>query len=418
MPSWPSRPKSTAEAAGVLAAPLAGLLAGALLVACAGDHSGAPSTRSIAMRELGHGDVETRFTAELDVRGHYAYTTTWRQRSNLPGDAVFVWDVTGDAPRLADSAILDGAVTTGDVQVSDDGALLAVATEYGGGSMALFSLADPAHPAPLSRFHSTDTDPGVHTATLARVNGTLYAFLCIDPTSTVSARLVVLSLADPAHPTQLAALPMGNPFVHDVFVREGLLFTALWDDGIAIWDIGGGGRGGAPGTPVRLSRTPTVGGHAHNIWWYHDPAANPSSDSARYAFVGEEEPGALGSSSGGDIHVLDVHDLGAPREVAFFHVDGAGTHNFSVDEPHGILYAAYYNGGVRVIDVRGALGACDASHRAADGRCDLAGEGRELAHGLLDKSPTYVWGVKYLPPYVFASDMLDGLWKLDAIARP
>jgi hypothetical protein len=49
---------------------------------------------------------------------------------------------------------------------------------------------------------------------------------------------------------------------------------------------------------------------------------------------------------------------------------------------------------------------------------DLAGEGRELAHGLLDKSPTYVWGVKYLPPYVFASDMLDGLWKLDAITRP
>jgi hypothetical protein len=38
-------------------------------------------------------------------------------------------------------------------------------------AMAVLSLADPAHPAPLSRFHSTDTDPGVHTATLARVNG-------------------------------------------------------------------------------------------------------------------------------------------------------------------------------------------------------------------------------------------------------
>ena len=73
---------------------------------------------------------------------------------------------------------------------------------------------------------------------------------------------------------------------------------------------------------------------------------------------------------------------------------------------------------MRAIDVRGALGTCDASHHAADGRCDLAGENRELAHGLLDKSPTFVWGVKYLPPYVYASDMLDGLWKLDAITRP
>ena len=154
------------------------------------------------------------------------------------------------------------------------------------------------------------------------------------------------------------------------------------------------------------------------FWWFHDPAANPSGDSARYAFVGEEEPGALGSSSAGDIHVLDVHDLSHPYEVAFFHVDGAGTHNFSVDEAQGILYAAYYNGGVRAIDIRGGLEGCDAGHRAPDGRCDLASQGRELAHGLLDKSPTYVWGVKFLPPYVYASDMLDGLWKLATISRP
>ena len=36
---------------------------------------------------------------------------------------------------------------------------------------------------------------------------------------------------------------------------------------------------------------------------------------------------------------------------------GAGAHNFSVDEAKGLLYAAYYNAGVRVLDVRGDLGA-------------------------------------------------------------
>ena len=45
------------------------------------------------------------------------------------------------------------------------------------------------------------------------------------------------------------------------------------------------------------------------------------------------------------------------REVAMA-PSHAGTHNFWVDEPSGILYAAYYNGGVRALDVRGDLGAC------------------------------------------------------------
>ena len=59
--------------------------------------------------------------------------------------------------------------------------------------------------------------------------------------------------------------------------------------------------------------------------------------------------------SSGDIHVVDVSDLAHPREVAFFHLDGAGTHNFWMDEAQQILYAAYYNGGVVALDVSGTL---------------------------------------------------------------
>ena len=46
----------------------------------------------------------------------------------------------------------------------------------------------------------------------------------------------------------------------------------------------------------------------------------------------KKDQARFGSSSSGDIHVVDVSDFAAPREVAFFHLDGAGTHNFSVDE--------------------------------------------------------------------------------------
>ncbi|HYJ79763.1 MAG TPA: hypothetical protein VEW03_09195, partial [Longimicrobiaceae bacterium] len=248
-----------------------------------------------------------------------------------------------------------------------------------------------------------------HTAELARVDGRLYAFLSVDPGHERPAQLVIVELSDPAHPVEVWARAMGRPLQHDVFVRDGILFTAQWHDGVAIWDIGGGGRGGSVSSPVQISTLQTEGGSVHNLWWYRDG----STGDRRWLFVGDERPG--GARYAGDVHVVDVSDLARPREVAFFHVEGAGAHNFSVDEEHGILYAAFYNGGVRALDVRGDLAACSAAERAPDGRCDLARMGREAGRGLHDAGrDLFVWGVHYRDGSLYASDMPNGLWKLDA----
>jgi hypothetical protein len=199
--------------------------------------------------------------------------------------------------------------------------------------------------------------------------------------------------------------------MHDALLRDGHLFLALWDDGLAIWDVGGAGRGGSPANPVPISQVRTVGGSVHNAWWFH----NPTTSSRRYVFVGEEGPANLFTSSTGDIHVVDISDIGSPREVAFYSVQGAGTHNFWMDEPAGVLYAAYYNGGVRALDVRGDLGTCAADQRAPDGRCNLGLMGRELATGLTGGQPVSIWSVQYSGGFVYASDMLSGLWKLDPV---
>jgi hypothetical protein len=251
----------------------------------------------------------------------------------------------------------------------------------------------------------------VHTAKFGRVNGALYAFLAIDP---APARLVVLDLADPREPREVLARTMGRPFLHDVFVRDGLLFTALWHDGLSIWDIGGAGNG-SPAAPRLLGTVQTANGSVHNVAWVQLPGGGGK----RYAWVGEEGPGGVaGAFSSGDVHVVDVTDLTRPVEVAFFSVPGAGTHNFAVDEAAGVLYAAYYNGGVRALDVRGDLGACTAAQRAPDGRCDLARMDRELARGLLDQGrDVYVWGVALEGGALYASDMPNGLWKLGTVAR-
>ena len=388
------------------------LICAILTLACGSDNPVTPVPGSKDLAVVGAGQVSERYTGEIWVQGNVAYTTTWGFRS-APGNAVKIWDVSGNVPTLIDSLIVPSASTLGDIQASDDGQLLIVATEFSPGSIMIYSLANPVKPQLISRYTTALTDPGVHTAEVQRVNGKLYAFLCIDPGSGSAARLVIVDLTDPAAPTQVFTAAMGSPYVHDVYVRDGILITALWNQGITIWDIGGVGSG-TVANPIVLGNVITIAGHAHNVWWFH----NALNGEKRYAFVGEEGPGAIGVSAGGDIHVVDVSNFASPREVAFFHVDGAGTHNFSVDESRGILYAAYYNGGVRAIDITGNLSSCADADKAQDGRCDLAKMGRELAHGPNGVGPVYIWGVQLLASRVYASDMLNGIWKLAPVPFP
>jgi hypothetical protein len=151
-----------------------------------------------------------------------------------------------------------------------------------------------------------------------------------------------------------------------------------------------------------------MNGNVHHLWWFHDPSAG----SKRYVFVGEEGPGVTGSSSSGDIHVVDISDIDNPREVAYYTLAGAGTHNFAMDEAAGILYAAYYNGGVRALDVRGDLGACPDAARASDGRCNLGLAGRVAGVALSDQMVS-IWGVALDGTKLYASDMLSGLFSFN-----
>ncbi len=406
------------------------LVAAFVLTGCQGDESPVDPTLPIvdpeprvvsAMTVTGRGSVNARYSAEVWARGNFAYTTTWGARGNpqVPGNAIFIWDVRG-APQLVDSVIVPSVRagtsvrTLGDVQVSDDGKLLVVPTELGPGSVEIYDLTDPVKPQSVARFTSPNITRGVHTCEVQRVNGRLYAFLSVNSSATHPSRLMIVDLSNPAEPTEVMFRDMGNPFIHDVFVRNGLLFTALWNDGMVIWDIGGGGKGGSLQNPIEVGRLVTKNGEAHNIWWFHDPVTAQK----KYVFVGEEGPGALLSSAAGDIHVVDISNPATPREVAFFSVPGAGTHNFSVDEARGYLYAAYYNGGIQVLDVRGDLGSCTAAQKDADGRCNLRLMNRLAATGLLDQNASaYVWGVMFLGSAVYASDMNNGIWKLAALTR-
>jgi hypothetical protein len=383
-----------------------------LAAACAGDPAdpdppGPPT--SAALPVLGHGPVTERFSAEVAAAEPWVYTTTWGNRGT-PGNALKIWNASGPMPMLHDSVIINVATTLGDVQISDDGALLVVATEgFPQGSLVIFDRSEPGQPRLLARHHTDNTRNGVHTVKLGRVAGTLHAFLSVNPTSTERGRLVILDLSDPTAPREVYAEQVAA-YIHDVFVRDGWLFTALWNEGMAIWDIGA--ATGSPAAPRLVGSVTTVNGRVHNIWWFH----NPLAPGKRYVFVGDEGPINLGVFSTGDIHVVDITDMTNPVEVAYYTLDGAGTHNFSMDEASGILYAAYYNGGVRALDVRGDLGACADTARAPDGRCDLRRMGREVGSALTSVpgvAPRAIWGVAFAGAHLYATDMLTGLYKLD-----
>ena len=363
----------------------------------------------------GQGIVGDRYTAELWVRGNTAYTTTWGTRTvndvQARGNAVKIWDVSATAPVLVDSLIVPDVATLGDIQTTADGRYLVVATEPTG-SIVIYDLQNPRKPELVSRFSDSEIANGVHTAEVQEVGGRQYAFLSIDPRGAERARLVIVDISTPSSPVVVFSRIMGSPSVHDVFVRDGILMTALWNDGVTIFDIGGGGRGGTVANPVELGNVKTVGGKAHNIFWYRDPV----TASRQFALVGEEGPASIPSSSQGDIHVLDVSDMTRPREVAFYTVAGAGSHNFSADEERGILYAAYYNGGVRALNIRGDLGTCTTAQKSTDGRCNLTKMNRELAKGPVGLSfPVFIWGVHFAAGKLYASDMLSGLFRLSTV---
>ena len=378
-------------------AALCGSLAG-----CGGEEGNGPDpVPEVNLRVAGGGNnVEDRYTSDLWVHGDHAYTGTWggaRRNGNL-GDVVKIWRLDGGgAPSLAGEIVVPRIGTVSDVEVSRDGQVLLFSAENDAGEgLYLYDVGDPESPQPLGH---VPVDNGVHTATLGEIDGRRYAFAARNPADPA---LLIYDVTDPADITLSATVPVPAHYgIHDTFVREGLAFVFAWNSGVIIYDVGNGLRGGSPSDPEEVGRlvpsdNGVEGGPAvHNGWWFH----NPVSGERRYLFLGQEGPGVVGSQASGDIHVLDVSDLAHPREVAFFRLNGAGAHNFWMDEARQILYAAYYNGGVVALDVSGQL------------EGDLAGRllGRLQPGGV---GITYTWGVQQANGWLYASDMLTGLWQI------
>jgi hypothetical protein len=383
---------------------VSGLVLLAALAECGGGDGGdggtGPPPGSSFQDQAGGDNVTDRFSSDLWVHGAWAYTGTWggAPRNGNRGDVVKIWSLdAAGAPTLVDSLKVPAINTVSDVQVSDDGALLVFSAERGtNAGLYVYDLTDPRTPTFRDSVLVAD---GLHTATLADIDGHRYVFAARNPKDPA---LIIYDITSPSAISVAATVPIPPAYgIHDTFVRDGLAFVFAWNTGVIIYDVGNRIVGGSPTQPKEVGRLLTAdngvsgGAQVHNGWWFHNPVRNEQ----RYLFIGQEGAGTIGSQSSGDLHVVDVADLAHPKEVAFFHLDGAGTHNFWVDESRQILYMAYYNGGVVALDVSGEL-AGDLSNRLI-AQIQPGGAG-----------DTYTWGVQLAGGSLYAIDMLSGLWQL------
>ena len=350
---------------------------------------------------VGHAPVRNVSTSDLWVwegadGRDYAITGTHSGHGST-----YWWDVTDPAnPVLTDSLVVD-ARTTNDVKVSEDGEICVISREGASNrrnGIVIVDCTDPRNVEVLSTFDDELTG-GVHN--LFIYEGHVYAV-------NNGVRFDVISIEDPTSPHRVGRFELDTPghAIHDIWIVDGIAYTSNWGDGVAVIDVGGGDRGGSPENPVEIARFRDIGGATHAAFPYRSPTGR------FYIFMGDEigAPAFDGQGPGtpefmaGYIHVVDFTDPENPEEVARYEVPEAGSHNMWIEDDR--LYAAFYQGGLRVLDISGEL------------KGNLYHQGREIAvykaydpDGVVANAP-FTWGPQMHKGNLFFAEYFSGMWAI------
>jgi hypothetical protein len=189
-----------------------------------------------------------------------------------------------------------------------------------------------------------------------------------------------------------------------------------------IVDVGNGKWGGTIQKPKLINVFPINSGH--EIYPYVQKSTGKT-----YLFIGDEEmnragrvwegtnyfaslgqSGGIAQTSGGYVHIVDATDPMNMKKVGRYHLEDYGAHDIIVEDD--ILYQAYYDGGVRVVDVSGEL------------LGNLANQNREIAvfksfdpKGLTSNA-SFVMNAMPWKGRVLFTDFNSGLWAAKLEPKP
>ncbi|HEX5215646.1 MAG TPA: Ig-like domain-containing protein [Vicinamibacterales bacterium] len=329
-----------------------------------------------------------------------------------------IFDITDLNNIVKTDSVKVDARTINDVTVSPD-ARYAVLSREGASNrvngVVILDLATPAHPKIASTF-DIELTGGVHN--MFATNDHLFAV-------SGGAKYVIINTEDLAKPVYVSEYRHPNARLHDLWVRDGIAYSAQGGVGTVVVDVGNGKWGGSLKNPKLINTVPINSGH--EIYPYVQ-----KSSGRTYLFIGDEEmnrrgrvwegtnyqlstpgggpppKGGIAQTSGGYTHIVDFTDPMNPRKVGRYQLEDYGSHDIIVEND--VLYQAYYDGGVRVVDVSGML------------LGNLYDQGREIAvfkpydpEGYTANAP-FVMNAMPWKGHVLFTDFNSGLWcgKLEA----
>ncbi|MEE2885794.1 MAG: Ig-like domain-containing protein [Planctomycetota bacterium] len=349
---------------------------------------------------VGHGPIFDVHTSDLWVwegadGRDYCVTGTWGGN----GEAIF-WDVTNPAKMERVATVKVDARTVNDVKVSENGRICVISREGASNrknGMIVLDVTNPRSPKRLSTFTKNLTG-GVHNVFIDK--NYVYAL-------SAGRRYDVIDIRDPEVPYRVGSyeLTTARHSIHDVWVTDGIAYSSNWSNGIHLVDVGNGIKGGSPSKPVKIAS------YAYPSGWNHAAFPYRSKATGKFYVIAGDETFPFGLSTNnkptyarGWFHFIDFTDLDNPQEIARYEVPEAGTHNLWVEGD--VLYGAYYNAGVRVVDISGEL------------MGDLYRQGREIAFyipthhkGRVPNAPM-TWGPQPYKGHIFFTDWNSGLWAI------
>jgi hypothetical protein len=370
----------------------------------------------------------SRFSTEevwLHQDGKHAYLG-----SGSGGDVLYAIDISDPSNPTVTDSVITNTRRVNDVMTFPDGKFLVFTREGASdrkNGIVICSIDDPAHPKVIAEFTDGVTG-GVHSIFVNKQDkfGT-FLYLTNDGTGA----LHILDVNDPYHPKEVArwkteGRPDAGRSLHDIDIRDGMLYASYWNDGLVVLDIGNGIKGGSPSNPKLVSQfkydlnalykqVEVDGGPGfirgtHTAWRHKN-----------YVFIADEvfpasyPKGTKDAAAGrayGRLQVIDVSDITKPKSVAWYEPEYGGVHNVWVLGD--TLYMGAYNAGFRVFDISGEL------------RGDLRAQGREIGHlntADMDghvKNSAMTWGVVVNPKdgLAYVNDDNNGLWVVRIEPKP
>jgi hypothetical protein len=344
----------------------------------------------------------------------YVLVGTWG------GDGyALVFDITDMDHIVKTDSVRVDARTINDVTVSPDGRYGVLSREGASNrvnGVVILDLADPAHPKVASTFDQELTG-GVHN--MFATNDHLFAV-------SGGSKYVIIDVKDIYAPKYVSEYRHPNARLHDLWVRDGIAYSAQGGAGTVVVDVGNGKYGGTIEAPKLITVYEVNSGH--EIYPYVQ-----KSTGRTYLFIGDEEMSRRGrvwegtgyslsgpdgrpprngiaQTSGGYTHIVDFTDPMNPLPVGRYHLEDYGSHDIIVEDD--VLYQAYYDGGVRVVDVSGEL------------MGNLADQNREIAvfkpydpDGYTPNAP-FVMNAMPWKGRVLFTDFNSGLWAAKLVPRP